>query len=66
MLVQVPEGGGTIRFGIEIGTKEDEDKEPVESEWTVFDDFRLLYTSRTIDGDLVIDQDRDNLNYLKD
>ena len=64
VLVQVPEGGGTIRFGIEIGTKEDEDKESVESEWTVFDDFRLLYTSRTIDGDLVLDQDRDNLDYL--
>lgn len=64
VLVQVPEGGGTIRFGIEIGTQED--KEPVasEKEWTVFDDFRLLYTSRTIDGDLVLDQDRDNLDYL--
>lgn len=64
VLVQVPDGGGTIRFGIEIGTQED--KEPVasENEWTVFDDFRLLYTSRTIDGDLVLDQDRDNLDYL--
>lgn len=65
VLVQVPEGGGTIRFGIEIGTQEDKDVES-EKEWTVFDDFRLLYTSRTIDGDLVLDQDRDNLNYLKD
>lgn len=64
VLVQVPEEGGTIRFGIEIGTQND--KEPVEGEWTVFDDFRLLYTSRTTDGDLVLDQDRDNLNYLKD
>ncbi len=63
VLVQVPEGGGTIRFGIEIGTQGD--TEPVEGEWTVFDDFRLLYTSRTIDGDLVLDQDRDNLEYLK-
>ena len=63
VLVQVPEKGGTIRFGIEIGTQED--KEPVEGEWTVFDDFRLLYTSRTIDGDLVLDQDRDNLDYLE-
>lgn len=64
VLVQVPEGGGTIRFGIEIGTQDD--TKPEESEWTVFDDFRLLYTSRTTDGDLVLDQDRDNLNYLKD
>ena len=63
VLVQVPEGGGTIRFGIEIGTREDKDVES-EKEWTVFDDFRLLYTSRTIDGDLVLDQDRDNLDYL--
>ena len=64
VLVQVPEGGGTIRFGIEIGTQGD--TEPVEGEWTVFDDFRLLYTSKTTDGDLVLDQDRDNLDYLKD
>lgn len=63
VLVQVPKDGGTIRFGIEIGTQND--KEPVEGEWTVFDDFRLLYTSRTIDGDLVLDQDRDNLDYLE-
>lgn len=63
VLVQVPEGGGTIRFGIEIGTQNDED--PMESEWTVFDDFRLLYTSKTTDGDLVLDQDRDNLDYLE-
>lgn len=63
VLVQVPENGGTIRFGIEIGTQND--KEPVEGEWTVFDDFRLLYTSKTTDGDLVLDQDRDNLEYLE-
>lgn len=65
VLVQVPEGGGKIRFGIEIGTQND--KEPVasEKEWTVFDDFRLLYTSKTTDGDLVLDQDRDNLDYLE-
>lgn len=71
VLVQVPEpepegdGTRTIRFGIEIGTLNDKEQ-PVEGEWTVFDDFRLLYTSRTTDGDLVLDQDRDNLNYLKD
>lgn len=69
VLVQVPEpepegdGTRTIRFGIEIGTQND--TEPVEGEWTVFDDFRLLYTSKTTDGDLVLDQDRDNLDYLE-
>lgn len=66
VLVQVPEGGATIRFGIEIGTQEDTEPVASEKEWTVFDDFRLLYTSRTIDGDLVLDQDRDNLDYLKE
>lgn len=66
VLVQVPEGGGKIRFGIEIGTRNDTEPVKAENEWTVFDDFRLLYTSRTTDGDLVLDQDRDNLNYLKD
>lgn len=65
VLVQVPEGGGTIRFGIEIGTQDDKDPVASEKEWTVFDDFRLLYTSKTTDGDLVLDQDRDNLDYLE-
>lgn len=65
VLVQVPEGGGTIRFGIEIGTQEDNKPVESEKEWTVFDDFRLLYTSKTTDGDLVLDQDRDNLDYLE-
>ena len=66
VLVQVPEGGGTIRFGIEIGTQDDTVPVESEKEWTVFDDFRLLYTSKTTDGDLVLDQDRDNLDYLKE
>lgn len=65
VLVQVPKDGGTIRFGIEIGTQKDKDPVESEKEWTVFDDFRLLYTSKTTDGDLVLDQDRDNLDYLE-
>lgn len=65
VLVQVPDGGGTIRFGIEIGTQDDTVPVESEKEWTVFDDFRLLYTSKTTDGDLVLDQDRDNLDYLE-
>lgn len=66
VLVQVPnKDGGTIRFGIEIGTQEYNKPVESENEWTVFDDFRLLYTSKTTDGDLVLDQDRDNLEYLE-
>lgn len=69
VLVQVPDGGGTIRFGIEVGSHDDKTPEKGNdgnNEWTVFDDFRLLYASKTTDGDLVLDADRDELGYLKD
>ena len=62
--VDVPENGTrTIRFGILIGQKNDTEK-PAAGEWTVFDDFRLLFVSKTVNQDLVLDQDRDNLEYL--
>lgn len=67
VLVQVPENGGTIRFGIEVGDhseKETGTGEYENNEWTVFDDFRLLYASKTTDGDLILDEDRDELTYL--
>ena len=69
VLVQVPDGGGTIRFGIEVGSRDDNTPgkgNDGNDEWTVFDDFRLLYASKTTDGDLVLDADRDELGYLKD
>lgn len=69
VLVQVPENGGTIRFGIEVGSRDDKTPgkgDDGNDEWTVFDDFRLLYASKTTDGDLVLDADRDELGYLKD
>lgn len=37
-----------------------------DKEWTVFDDFRLLYASDENGTDLILDEDRDNLDYLKD
>lgn len=67
VLVQVPENGGTIRFGIEVGDhneKETGTESYEDNEWTVFDDFRLLYASKTTDGDLILDEDRDELTYL--
>lgn len=66
VLVQVPDGGGDIRFGIEIGSTTDTTPVSTAKEWTVFDDFRLLYASKTTDGDLVLDEDRDNLSYLSE
>lgn len=67
VLVQIPEldegDYNYIRFGLVIGENE-KDTTPESGEWTVFDDFRLLYASRTIDEDLILDEDRADLEYL--
>lgn len=63
VLVQVPEGGGNICFGVRVGSVTDNVVES-NNEWTVFDDFRLLYAGSTTSRDLILDEDKDNLNYL--
>ena len=67
VLVQIPElkdgNYNYIRFGLFIG-EDKADKMPGSGEWTVFDDFRLLYASKTIDEDLILDEDRADLEYL--
>lgn len=62
VLVQVPEGGGNICFGVRVGSVTDNVAK--DGEWTVFDDFRLLYAGSTTSRDLILDEDKDNLNYL--
>ena len=52
-----------IRFGIMVGSQDD--ATPEDGEWTVFDDFRLLFANKVTNEDLVLDEDRDNLSYLK-
>lgn len=73
VLIQVPdtkiqEDGsyGIIRFGLIIGADKNDTKVDAANEWTVFDDFRLLYASNDKGTDLILDEDRDNLDYLKD
>lgn len=75
VLVQVPDinpkpsdgNYGTIRFGLIIGKDQYDTKvDNVKNEWTVFDDFRLLYASNERGSDLILDEDCDNLDYLKD
>lgn len=73
VLVQVPDtkpsdgNYGTIRFGLIIGDNQsDKTVDAAAKEWTVFDDFRLLYASDENSTDLILDEDRDNLDYLKD
>lgn len=65
VLVQVPGGGGNICFGVRVGSVADNVVES-NNEWTVFDDFRLLYAGSTTSRDLILDEDKDNLNYLLD
>lgn len=64
-----PDGtkSATIRLGVMTGTystdaSKVEDAAP--GEWTVFDDFRLQFASTNTDQDLILDEMRDNLNYL--
>ena len=71
VLVQVPDtkpsdgNYGTIRFGLIIGDNQsDKTVDAAAKEWTVFDDFRLLYASNERGTDLILDEDRDNLDYL--
>lgn len=56
-----------IRLGVMTGAY-NQDATQVEAaapgEWTVFDDFRLQYASTNTDQDLILDEMRDNLNYL--
>lgn len=74
VLVQVPESKkqsegnyGKIRFGLIIGDDQnDKTVNAADKEWTVFDDFRLLYASNEKGSDLILDEDCDNLSYLKD
>ena len=73
VLIQVPNDKkqsennyGVIRFGLIIGDDQNDTKVDAANEWTVFDDFRLLYASDDKSADLILDEDRNNLDYLKD
>ena len=57
------DGKATIRLGIMVGNNKD-DKNVEGDEWTVFDDFRMLYAAKDVKEDLILDEMRDNLSYL--
>ena len=57
-------GKAKIRFGIMVGDKNDANQNPEGDEWTVFDDFRILYAANLLTEDLILDENRDNLSYL--
>ena len=57
-------GSATIRLGVMVGSQTETEAQT--GEWTVFDDFRLLYASKNTEADLILDQDRDDLSYIYD
>ncbi len=58
------DGKATIRFGIMVGDQDHVTPDPKNDEWTVFDDFRILYAAKDVKEDLILDEMRDNLSYL--
>ena len=67
VIVVVPQsaiknGSATIRLGVMVGSQTETAAQA--GEWTVFDDFRLLYASKTTTADLILDEDRADLQYL--
>lgn len=60
----INKGRNKIRFGIMVGDKNDANQDPEGDEWTVFDDFRILYAAKDVKEDLILDEMRDNLSYL--
>ena len=57
-------GSATIRLGVMVGSQTETVAHT--GEWTVFDDFRLLYASKNTEADLILDQDRADLSYIYD
>ena len=69
VIVVVPQsaiknGSATIRLGVMVGSQTETAAQ--NGEWTVFDDFRLLYASKNTEADLILDQDRADLSYILD
>lgn len=66
MIDNAGDAGACIAFGLYIGNPNDANETPDADEWTVFDDFRVLYASNVKSEDLILDELRGNLEYLKD
>ena len=66
MINQAGDDGACIAFGLYIGNPKNANETPDANEWTVFDDFRVLYASNTEDEDLILDELRGDLKYLED
>lgn len=66
MIDQAGDAGACIALGLYIGNPNDPSDTPDANEWTVFDEFRVLYASNVKGKDLVLDELRGDLNYLNE
>ena len=66
MIDQAGDAGACIALGLYIGNPNDPNEKPGADEWTVFDEFRVLYASNVKGKDLVLDELRGDLSYLKE
>ena len=66
MIDNAGDAGACIAFGLYIGNPNDANETPDANEWTVFDDFRVLYASNVKSEDLILDELRGDLKYLED
>ena len=66
MIDQAGDAGACIALGLYIGNPNDASETPSADEWTVFDEFRVLYASNVKGKDLVLDELRGDLSYLKE
>ena len=66
MIDQAGDAGACIALGLYIGNPNDASDMPSADEWTVFDEFRVLYASNVKGKDLVLDELRGDLSYLKE
>lgn len=66
MIDQAGDAGACIALGLYIGNPNDPSDTPDANEWTVFDEFRVLYASNVKGKDLVLDELRGDLSYLKE
>ena len=66
MINQAGTDGACIALGLYIGNPNDPTETPDADEWTVFDEFRVLYASNVKGKELVLDELRGDLSYLKE
>ena len=66
MISQAGTDGACIALGLYIGDPNNPSDTPDADEWTVFDEFRVLYASNVRGKDLVLDELRGDLDYLKE